>query len=415
MNITVSTKKLDATNLQKLLRCDPSRIVAEEATPEAIETCRMMGVELLLSPGAGTRVERPIVDIGYAGEGLVHMGDIENAAHTLYEAGRKLGLGVRVVLATSDMSGLKNASPEEAEQILANAAIKIRLDISKQGDAAHTADPVSTGDGVGSPFYVMLDDFAFFPPPGKDLGFMGEHRGTSKPVRHVAVEFLNDAALEKLLPFTTAYCLIVDASSATVDALKKCHGAGMLVNVLGAEMSKSIGFPYWAFVDPSRPLSERELILCVDHVKEEEPPVGEQVTTTFHDNRVFSTLGKRLKSAGYIPGQTYEQCRNMALWHPGMAHVMESVSDEGLFGLVTGCIAQSDLLHHEVVLGKSHDGMKDALSSFASDLHEVFRKHEMLVAVGRAEGVQLAVSRKLLDLLGQHEGAEGYLGNLHII
>jgi hypothetical protein len=164
------------------------------------------------------------------------MGDIEKAAHALYEAGRKLGLGVRVVFATSDMSGLKNASPEEAEQILANAAIKIRLDISKQCDAAHTADPVSTGDGVGSPFYVMLDDFAFFPPPGDDLGFI------------------------------------------------------------------------------------------------------------------------------------------------------------------------------DVV-----DGMKDALSSFASDLHEVFRKHEMLVAAGRAECVQLAVSRKLLDLLGQHEGAEGYLGNLHII
>ncbi len=72
-------------------------------------------------------------------------------------------------------------------------------------------------------------------------------------------------------------------------------------------------------------------------------------------------------------------------------------------------------LHHEVVLGKSRDGMKDALLSFASDLHEVFRKHEMLVAAGRTEGVQLAVSRSLLDLLGQLEGAEGYLGNLHII
>lgn len=177
MSIIVTTQTLDSTNLQKLLRCDPSRIVAEEATPEAIETCRMVGVELLLSPGAGTRVERPIVDIGYAGEGLVHMGDIEKTAQALYEEGRK---------------------------------------------------------------------------------------------------------------------------------------------------------------------------------------------------------------------------------------------DEGLFGLVTGCIAQSDL-HHEVVSGKSRDGMKDALSSFASDLHEVFRKHEMLVTVGRAEGVQLAVSRKLLDLLGQHKGTEGYLGNLHII
>ncbi|MHB8226626.1 hypothetical protein [Acidithiobacillus sp.] len=273
MSITVTTKKLDGTNLQKLLRCDPSRIQAEEATPEAIETCRMMGVELLLSSAEG------------------------------------------------DYEGLKRASPEEAENILANTTTRIRLDINGHGDATHTADHVSVEDGVGSPYYMIFDDFAFYD---------------------------------------------------------------------------------FAFFPPS------------DENRGEPENIGGQATTTFHDNRVFSTLVKRLKSAGYIPGQTYEQCRNMALWHPGMAHVMESISNEGLFGLVTGCIAQSDL-HHEVVPGKLRDGKKDASSSFVDDLHEVFSKHEALVAAGRAEGVQLAVSRKLLDLLGQHEGAEGYLGNLHII
>lgn len=252
MSIVVKVKKLDATNLQKLLRCDPSRIVAEEATPEAIETCRMMGVELLLSPGEP------------------HM---NNAAHALYEVGRKLG--ARVVFATSDMDGLKNASTEEAEQILANAAIKIRL-----------------GKG-GS---------------------------------------------------------------------------------------------------------------------------------------VFEANARALLAAGYIKGQTYEQCLEMAKWHPAMHAFMKSMGEDGSdsqkqqFGyawmyLQDGKRAanwQHDL-HHEVVLGKSRDGMKDALLSFASDLHEVFRKHEMLVAAGRTEGVQLAVSRSLLDLLGQLEGADGYLGNLHII
>lgn len=273
MSIIVTTQKLDSTNLQKLLRCDPSRIVAEEATPEAIETCRMVGVELLLSPDAGTRVECPIVDIGYAGEGLVHMGDIENTAHTLYEAGRKLG--VRVVLTTSDMGGLKNASAEEAEQILANTAIKIRL--GKNGS-------------------------------------------------------------------------------------------------------------------------------------------------------VFESNTRALLAAGYIKGQTYEQCLEMAKWHPAMHAFMKSMGEDGSdsqkqqFGYAWMYLQdekraanwQHDL-HHEVVMGKSRDGMKDALSSFASDLHEVFSKHEMMVAAGRAEGIQLAVSRKLLDLLGQHEGAEGYLGNLHVI
>ncbi|MHB1882216.1 MAG: hypothetical protein ACYCPA_08505 [Acidithiobacillus sp.] len=228
-----------------------------------------MGVELMLSPGAVPRVERPIVDIGYAGEGLVH----EKAAHALYEVGRKLG--VRMVFATSDMGGLKNASPEEAEQILANAAIKIRLG---------------------------------------------------------------------------------------------------------------------------------------------------------RDGSVFEANARALLAAGYIKGQTYEQCLEMAKWHPAMHAFMKLMGEDGSdsqkqqFGYAWAHLQdekrtanwQSDL-HHEVVSGKSRDGMKDALSSFASDLHEVFRKHEMLVTVGRAEGVQLAVSRKLLDLLGQHEGAEGYLGNLHII
>ncbi|MBN6739520.1 hypothetical protein JKG47_03025 [Acidithiobacillus sp. MC6.1] len=97
-------KKLDAANLQRMLRCDPERIQAEEATPEAIETCRMVGVDLLLAHSEP------------------HMND---ATRAIYEEGRKLG--VCVVLATSDLSGLKNASAEEAEKILANTRVKIHL------------------------------------------------------------------------------------------------------------------------------------------------------------------------------------------------------------------------------------------------------------------------------------------------
>ena len=62
MNVAIS--KLDAVSLRNLMRLDLDRIVAEDATPEAIEACRLMGVELLLSsdPGSRTRcwVSMPI-------------------------------------------------------------------------------------------------------------------------------------------------------------------------------------------------------------------------------------------------------------------------------------------------------------------------------------------------------------------
>lgn len=68
-------------------------------------------------------------------------------------------------------------------------------------------------------------------------------------------------------------------------------------------------------------------------------------------------LAMRMKAAGYIPGQTYEQCRNMALRHPGMAKVMDDIENKVLFEVVMGVIAQYDLLHHEVVWEKTRDGM----------------------------------------------------------
>lgn len=284
MKETMCIKKLDAVTLQRLLRCDPTRIQAEEATSEAIETCRLMGVELLLAPSAAP------------GGGKCVCGQCHSASQAPRRDARKARkLGVCMVFAKSDISGLKRASPEEVENIvrnLANAQTRVHLNVDEHDEAAmRAAGSVSAGD------------------------------------------------------------------------------------------AKSY---------------------------------GERVTSTIHNHRVSDTLAKRLKSAGYIPGQTYEQCCNMALWHPEMASVMETINNKGLFYLVTKCMPQPGL-HHEVVLGKTGIGKKDVLLSFADDLHEVFSKHEMLVAAGRAEGIQLAVSRELLDMLSQHVGADGYLGNLHVI
>ena len=191
------------------------------------------------------------------------------------------------------------------------------------------------------------------------------------------------------------------------------------------------------------------------HAGDAKPERGEQVTTNFHDDSVLTLFAKRLKSAGYIYGQTYGQCRNMALWHPGMAQAMESIGDEGLFALITGCIAQSDLhdcqssavkvkgtaagegtpwilsgdglLHHHVVQGKSGDGMsypnREAsrdmhnfllVREFTRDLHNLLVKHAAVVNAppSRRDGVQIAVSQKIVEMLSQHGDTSSYLNNL---
>lgn len=61
----VGTKNLDTESLENLMRCAPWLIVAEEATPEATEACRRMGVKLWLSP-----VEFAVCDVSYAGAGM---------------------------------------------------------------------------------------------------------------------------------------------------------------------------------------------------------------------------------------------------------------------------------------------------------------------------------------------------------
>ncbi|MBU2769136.1 hypothetical protein HAP94_23990 [Acidithiobacillus ferrivorans] len=274
-----SVKKLDTTSLQKLLRCGPKRIRAEEASPEAIEMCRMAGVELLLSPGASSHIQCAIVDIGYAGMGLI------------------------------DLANPKNASSEEVEKILSNTATRIC--------------------------------------------FVAKDRGG-----------VSDEDLPRVL----------------------------------AAVNAAVG------------------------------------TSENHEDGVINDTNKKLLASGYIPGQTYEQCLEMAKWHPGMAEVMKDIPDGQTFELVKkviaraigmGCLIRTtdgsaaarkgapwmiggDLMHHRVVLGKSGSEIKDA-DSLASELHEAclkaLSKHQPVVG--------LAVSREMYDRLSEYKGSDAYLGSLH--
>lgn len=256
------------------------------------------------------------------------------------------------------------------------------------GHVPRIEDSVSAGDDVESPYYVIFDDFAFFPLPSKG------HQASQAPRR--------DARKARKL----GVCMVFAKSD--ISGLKRASPEeveNIVRNLANAQTRVHLN------VDEH---DEAAMRAAGSVSAGDAKSYGERVTSTIHNHRVSDTLAKRLKSAGYIPGQTYEQCCNMALWHPEMASVMETINNKGLFYLVTKCMPQPGL-HHEVVLGKTGIGKKDVLLSFADDLHEVFSKHEMLVAAGRAEGIQLAVSRELLDMLSQHVGADGYLGNLHVI
>lgn len=46
-------------------------------------------------------------------------------------------------------------------------------------------------------------------------------------------------------------------------------------------------------------------------------------------NHIFRGLGKGLMDAGYMDGQSYEQCLKMAEWHPAMAKFMGSIGANG--------------------------------------------------------------------------------------
>ena len=69
-----------------------------------------------------------------------------------------------------------------------------------------------------------------------------------------------------------------------------------------------------------------------------------------------------LREAGYIPGQTYAQCVEMAKWHPGMSTLLKTIDDKQ-FGYAVAVLAEksikpADLLTHNVVLGRTRDGLR---------------------------------------------------------
>lgn len=147
--------------------------------------------------------------------------------------------------------------------------------------------------------------------------------------------------------------------------------------------------------------------------------------------------------AGYVPGMEYRHAVEMGKWHPDMerfladlpGRVGESGHQEAFerakafVALRLACsgkkprhaacegaawMAGGDALLHNIVLGTTADGMKDPYLAFTQDLHELLVKHADVVnaPTGRGDGVQIAVSRKVVETLSQHGDTSSYINNL---
>ena len=221
MTDTAYVKKLDAENLRILMRLDPPRIQAGEATPEAIKTCRMMGVELLLMP-----------DGRYSPEGRywsLRAGVVSGAADVALplEAPGSTGAKCRHVESETDVS-VWHVWHSLSQSLLAAGYIK------------------------GQTYEQCLEMAKWNP----DMA-----------------EFMT-----KQLP-----------GGVGSDMHRQQFGFAQM----GASQASVGGEPASGLVTECR--------------------------------GVFSANATALKAAGYIKGQTLEQCLEMAKWHPAMQAVMRSL------------------------------------------------------------------------------------------
>jgi hypothetical protein len=281
MTATAYVKKLDAANLQRILRCDPPRIQAEEATPEAIESCRLLGVELLLAPG------KP--------------------------AGRKPN---KRCDCGGCQSGFERASPEEAEKILGNTRIKILLNPDGRGGFMYAGDPASNGAPSKKPYFIILDEFACF--PFTDMLFHTFATGSTRQGMSEAPE-TSDADGNSVWhvlsrPLVEAGYIPGQSYEQCLEMAKWHPGmAEFMTKQLPGGVGSDIHRQQFGYAQMG---ASQASVASVG---------GEPASGRVTGRGVFSANAKALKAAGYIKGQTLEHCLEMAKWHPAMQAVMRSL------------------------------------------------------------------------------------------
>ena len=161
-------------------------------------------------------------------------------------------------------------------------------------------------------------------------------------------------------------------------------------------------------------------------------------------SRSFRNPSTRLLEAGYVPGMEYRHALEMGKWHPDMERFLADlpgrVGESGhreaferakaFVALWLACngekpqpaaregtpwmVGGDDLLRHSVVMGTMADGMSNPYLAFTQDLHELLVKHAGVVnaPTARGDGVQIAVSRKVVETLSQHGDTSSYINNL---
>ena len=286
MKETMYIKKLDAENLQIILRCDPPRIQAGEATPEAIETCRMVGVELLLMHDGRYPPEgRYSLRAGVSGAADVAL-PLEAPVGTLINIGGKTNSGNTTLAVTMAEKAILNgwmvAGNESFRKVfpyptLADVPlddehdfdVNLRLAIFDDAERDTTLEPMIQRLLANGTHVVTV---------------------TRAPYDRPVVSIVGQMGAEEVSPEVIEIC-----------------------RLLGVELLLAPG--HGGFVFAGDPASN-------------EASPGHETSGT-GGKSMWHALSRSLLAAGYIKGQTYEQCLEMAKWHPAMHAFMKSMGEDG--------------------------------------------------------------------------------------
>ena len=315
--VIIKTKTLSLSLLKNITGCIPSKLIAciqaDHVDVGAIDACLGMGIALRLQHASCSRadIDRDASFQRY--ERHVEDNGLDELEPLLDTARR---LGIRLVMARSDLSGLRAASREEAESVISNATTRVRLPDDNPGDsvAGHNQP-----DGIGAQH--------IFSDAAQKLLDAGYIRGQTY-----------DQCLE----------------------MAKWHpGMRDVLNSMGPDGSETqrryMGFAF----------------SILGGGEADQPGHGDE------ENRVFAQKARKLFAAGYLYGQTYDQCLEMAKWHYGMASYIQTelpgrVGDEEhrkafeqarkhLAGMTSGPhidFLEERELHHRTIWGKTLDGMR---------------------------------------------------------
>ena len=259
--VVIKTKTLSLSQLGSITGCIPPKFIsciqAEQVGAGVMDACLGMGIALRLHFPSGLSTAEDHKPVAKSHGRHVEPDELASILH----AARSMG--VTVMMAQSDLSGVRAVSREEAEAVIGNAAVRIRSTDDKLSD---------TADGAGQPACIGA-----------------QHIFSDAAQRLLDAGYLRGQTYEQCLEMAKWHPGMRDFLTS--------------MGPDGSEVQKQhMGFALSAFGGGE----------------------AERVSLADEENRVFAQKARQLFAAGYLYEQTYEQCLEMAKWHSGMASYIQT-------------------------------------------------------------------------------------------